>query len=303
MNLTFERIGQNLGIATSTAHRVYALFEQTGTVDPRSHSTLREELRSLSTHEEIYVVGLILNSPSLYLKEVCRDVGEIFHISVSQPTICRVLRRYGVTRKKIRQVALQRCESLRGAFMAQCLLFKRDTFVWVDETGSDRRNCVRKFGYALKGTRAVYQRHLSRGLRVNALAAMSSTGIMATQLTTGSVNGEFFFDFLRGTLIPLMKPFDGQSSHSVLVMDNCSVHHIQEVSDLLHQMGIHYIFLPPYSPDLNPIEEAFSYVKQYLREHDELVQSVPNPSFILQNAFDSITQQHCNSWISDSGYL
>ena len=116
MNLTFKRIGQNLGIATSTAHRVYALFEQTGTVDPRSHSTLREELRSLNTHEEIYVVGLILNSPSLYLKEVCRDVGEIFHISVSQPTICRLLRRHGVTRKKIRQVALQRCESLRGAY-------------------------------------------------------------------------------------------------------------------------------------------------------------------------------------------
>ena len=107
---------------------------------------------------------------------------------------------------------------------------------------------------------------------------------MATQLTTGSVNGEFFFDFLRGTLIPLMKPFDGQISHSVLVMDNCSVHHVQEVSDLLHQTGIHYIFLPPYSPVLNPIEEAFSYVKQYLREHDELVQSVPNPFFILQNA-------------------
>ena len=65
MNLTFERIGQNLGIATSTAHRVYALFEQTGTVDPRSHSTLREELRSLSIHEEIYVVGLILRTAHL----------------------------------------------------------------------------------------------------------------------------------------------------------------------------------------------------------------------------------------------
>jgi len=75
-----------------------------------------------------------------------------------------------------------------------------------------------------------------------------------------------------GTLLPQMQPYDGQNEHSVLIVDNCSVHHIQEVKDLLSHAEILHMFLPPYSPDLNPIEEAYSFVKQYLRQHDDAVQ-------------------------------
>ena len=70
-------------------------------------------------------------------------------------------------------------------------------------------------------------------------------------------------------------------------MDDCSIHHIIEVKDLLQQSGIILLFLPPYSPDLNPIEEAFSYVKGYLRKHDALLQILQDPTDVLQAAFDS----------------
>ena len=96
---------------------------------------------------------------------------------------------------------------------------------------------------------------------------------MATELITGTVNGDCFYDFLRGTLIPLMLPFNGINSHSVLIMDNCAVHHASKVRQLVQSAGIVSLFLPPYSPDLNPIEEAFSNVKKYLRKHDELLQA------------------------------
>ena len=62
-----------------------------------------------------------------------------------------------------------------------------------------------------------------------------------------------------------MKPIDGQNPESIL--DNCSIHHTQEVKDIVQQAEIILMFLPVYSPDLNPIEEAFSFVKQYLRQH------------------------------------
>ena len=99
-----------------------------------------------------------------------------------------------------------------------------------------------------------------------------------------------------------MRAFDGSSSHSVLVLDNCSVHHIPDVTELLSNAGIVVLFLPPYSPDLNPVEEAFSFVKQYLRQHDELLQSLPDPSDVLQAGFDAITKNHCEAWITHSGY-
>ena len=69
-----------------------------------------------------------------------------------------------------------------------------------------------------------------------------------------------------------MQSFDGSSEKkSVIKMDNCSIHHVRVVKDLLDSAGIITLYLPSYSPDYNPIELAFSSVKYYLKEHDELL--------------------------------
>ena len=301
LDLPFYKIAENLNIASSTAHRTYQLFLQTGQVETMQVHQ-QSDLRRLSEPTELHVVGLELESPATYLSEVCQSVKELWGIEVSPPTVCRTLKRYGITRKKIRQVALQRCNSLRGAFMAQICLFRRDMFVWLDETGSDARDHVRKFGYAIRGMRAEYHRLLSRGRRVNAIGAISCTGLEALELTNATVNLENFFDFLRGSLIPKMMPFNGNNPKSILIMDNLSVHHTCEVKDILQQAGILVLYLPPYSPDLNPIEEAFGYVKSYLKKHDELLQIIDNPTDVIKAAFESITTAHCNSWITNDGY-
>ncbi len=115
---------------------------------PCTERTKERAEKELSVHEEIYTVGMVLEDPSMYLSEVCHELEEAMGVP---PTICRLLRRYGITRKKIQQVALQRCYTLRGAFMAQCLLFNPDQFVFIDETGSDARDHIRKYGYAIRG--------------------------------------------------------------------------------------------------------------------------------------------------------
>lgn len=302
MGLRFYEIAKNLNIATSTAFRIFKQFETSGDIGIPDTQKSRQELRSLDEHSELIVIGLILETPTLYLHEICQTIQEVTSISVSQATICRLLKRYGFSRKKVKQVALQRCYELRGAFMAQCSLFSRDQLVWVDETGSNAKDYARKFGYAIRGCTPVTHRLLARGKRVNTIAALTSNGIVAVDTVIGSVAGHTFFDFLRGTLIPQLMPFNGTNPNSVLIMDNCSIHHIVEVKDLLHQAGILVLFLPPYSPDLNPIEEAFNYVKAYLKKHDILLQSgAPLPT-IIQAAFESISSDHCNAWITDSGY-
>jgi len=60
------------------------------------------------------------------------------------------------------------------------------------------------------------------------------------------------------------------------------VHHVQDVKDLLQQVGIVALFLPPYSPDLMPLEEAFSFVKYYLKKHDESLQTITNPIDVIR---------------------
>ena len=99
-----------------------------------------------------------------------------------------------------------------------------------------------------------------------------------------------------------MHPYDGVAPKSILIMDNCSIHHVQDVLDLLQSCGILVVFLPPYSPDFTPIESAFSFVKQYLKKHDEVLQAMTNPIPLIQSAFDSITPILASSWITDCGY-
>ena len=302
MRLRYAKIARNLNVSTSTAYRICALFEATGEVRPVSQHAHRPYLRRLDQQGQLHVVGLIIENPSLYLAEICQQVQEVFALDVTPSTVCRLLREYGMTCKKIRCIALQRCDTLRGAFRAQCSALSVDKFVWIDGTGSDARVHARKYGYALRGLTPVSHRLHTRGQRINAIAAISSTGLVASELTTNTVDREIFYDFIRGTLIPQMMTFNESNPRSVAVMDNLSVHHVREVVEHFRQAGVVVLFLPAYSPDLNPMEEAFSFVKSYLRKHDDVLQVIPDPKVIIKAAFNAINAQHCKSWISHSGY-
>ena len=110
---------------------------------------------------------------------------------MSTSTLCRLLASYGMTRKKVQHIALQRCLDLRASFVANVFTFSKEMFVWVDETGSKMKDMLRKYGYALRGERAVCPRLLVRGQRISAISAMSTEGIVANELTNDSVNGEW----------------------------------------------------------------------------------------------------------------
>ena len=174
-------------------------------------------------------------------------VLRITGVQVSPPTICQIIHRNGLTRKKVQEIALQRLSVCRGDFMAEVQWFSPDKFVWVDETGSNKKDQVRRCGYVLRGEYPVYHRFLHHGQRISAIAALSADGVIALELTKGTVDGSKFVDFIRGKLIGEMQPFDGENTRSILVLDNCSVHHVHEVSELLDEAGILHFFLPPYS--------------------------------------------------------
>lgn len=158
--------------------------------------------------------------------------------------------------------------------------------------GSDNRDQIRKFGYALKGLPPVYHRFLVRGTQISTIVAMGSEGVMTFEMIIGTANGETFFYFIHGSVIPCMQPFTAPSS--ILVIDNFSIHHIQEVKDILDQARILLFILPPYSPDLNPVEEMFSYVKYYLKDHGEILQYSSYSKDIVKSGFESVTIEQCN---------
>ena len=81
-------------------------------------------------------------------------------------------------------------------------------------------------GYALRGERPVSTIIMNRGKRISAIAAMCSNGVIPLELGEGRNNGEKFYVFVRGQLIPDMSQFDGCASKSVVIMDNSSIHHV-----------------------------------------------------------------------------
>ena len=97
-------------------------------------------------------------------------------------------------------------------------------------------------------------------------------------------------------------PFDGTNPRSVVILDNASVHHCDGTVELIESAGALVIFLPPYSPDLNPIEETFASIKSYIRTHEDAIQSDNDLLEVMMHAFASVTSESCRGWFRDCGY-
>ena len=168
---------------------------------------------------------------------------------------------------------------------------------------------MRKWGYSLRGIQPRDYRILARGKRYSAIPVMSLEGIHDVYLAEGTVNGEKFEEFVRTTLLPILQPFNWINPLSVVIIDNAAIHHVQDrscagVIDLIeNQAGAKLVFLPPYSPDLNPIEEVFSQVKSIMKQNDSLFQVSSSPRTLLCMAFAAVTQTDCLGYITHAGYL
>ena len=170
--------------------------------------------------------------------------------------------------------------------------------VFLDETGTDRRDTLRRKAYSIRGKPAKKQKLLVRGEHVSALCLMSVEGILACKTVRGSVDGE---DFIENSLMVNVMPFNGYNPRSVLIMDNCAIHHTNENAELLRQTGMLIHWLPPYSPDMNPIEEAFSKAKAIMKTMEYEMETLEDIETIVYSAFCTITSQDCEEWIRESG--
>ncbi len=124
---------------------------------------------------------------------------------------------------------------------------------------------------------------------------MCIDGMLDVYTTDGSVDGEKFCTFVERNLLPQLLPFDGTNPRSVVIMDNASIHHVDDAVKLIEDSGALINFLPPYSPDLNPMEEAFSKLKYFLKANDPFVQVCNDDEIedIITAGFATMTAEDC----------
>ena len=131
--------------------------------------------------------------------------------------------------------------------------------VFVDEMGSNT-SLHELYAYAPRGERAYCSVARNRGKNTTLLSSMSLRGMGPSMVVEGGANGAAFEGYLREMLVPVLGKGD------VVVMDNLSVHKSERVTEIIEEAGAEILYLPPYSPDFNPIEEAFSKIKNLLRK-------------------------------------
>lgn len=303
---TQQDIAQHLNVDQSTVCRTLSLFNQTGTVSKRSYPPAHRIAHSKLTEVDKHLIlTLAIDKPGAYLDELRQSLLDEHGTDVWVGTICKFLHKEGgFTRQKMVLRAKQRSDVLRAYYISDITVFQKNPryFAFVDETGADGRDRLRKYGYSLRGKPAVSNKLFFRGQRVNAIASISyDLGLLDFHVVIGSVSGHEFLSFLRNSLSPFLQPFDGTNFRSVVILDNASIHHVSGVADNIEASGALIYHLPPYSPDLNPIEHAFSKVKSVLKLNECNWSSLDTETALIA-AFNTISVEDCQGWITHCGY-
>ncbi len=122
----------------------------------------------------------------------------------------------------------------------------------------------------------------------------ATSGLCATALLDGPTNGRHFRSYVTETLIPVLQPGD------IVVMDNLPAHKVARVQDAIEAMGTQLLYLPSYSPDLNPIEQAFAKLKALLRS--AAARTIPDLWAAIRLALTRFTPQECRNYLAAAGY-
>ena len=297
LGMTNDQVAQNLGIDKSTVSRIRQRFLTTGSLKKTTYPK-DKAYRKLTPTAQMLILHIVVEKPGILLHEIQNQLLEVLLLEVNISTICRFLHESGFTRQKLRYVALQRDDYLRQKFICDNMsIYDPHMLIFLDETGADRRNLLRKYGYSIRGKPAQKHTLLVRGERVSGIAMISTSGLLDVSVVKGTVDGDKFYDFVLKHLLPQLMPFDGVNAHSVVALDNCSIHHVEGITSMIEEVGALVHFLPPYSPDFNPIEETFSKVKTEMKNMEASMPDILDIETIALSAFASITPRDCQGWI------
>jgi len=197
------------------------------------------------------------------------------------------------SRGKKSLIASERDEKVRKKFCTLTHSLASEDFSFIDEMGSNL-GLTRLYGRAAPGQRVRDQVPGDRGGNVSTIGALSLNGMRTGLSVPGAIDGATLLFFVEELLVPTLKRGD------IVVMDNNPIHKLDEIEDALEAAGAWVLFLPTYSPDLNPIELCWSKVKSRLRALKP--RTLPDLFDALGQAFSSISRHDIRHWFEHCGY-
>ena len=166
-------------------------------------------------------------------------------------------------------------------------------FVFLDETGAST-NMVRRYGRCARGERLVDATPWGHWKTTTFVAGLRAGGIIAPLVLDGPMTGAWFRAYVEQMLAPALSPGD------VVVMDNLAAHKVAGVREAIQAVGASVLYLPPYSPDLNPIEQLFAKLKAMLRSAAARTKDALWTT--IGQALDAFPQAECQNYLAHCGY-
>ena len=168
-----------------------------------------------------------------------------------------------------------------------------ERLVFIDESGA-KTNMTRLYGRAKYGQRAVDDAPSGHWCTTTMISSVRLDGSTACMVVDGATTKDIFKAYVENILLPTLRPGD------IVVLDNLSSHKNQEIRDLIESVGADLWFLPPYSPDLNPIEKMWSKVKAILRKLKARTEQALIAA--IAKALEQVTASDAKGWFKSCGY-
>src|SRR3954464_8235750 len=251
-----KRFGIGIGTAVRWAQRLRAEGHA------RARAMGGDRRSRLSDHRDA-VLTLIAHQPDLTLEEIRSALIERHGITVGQGTVSRFLKSHNITLKKSLHAAEQQRPDVaeaRHAFIRRQPALDPEHLVFLDEATT---NMTRRSGRCARGLRLLAPVPHGHRKTTTLVAGLRTTGITAPYVLDGAVNGDIFRAYVEQILAPTLGPGD------IVVMDNLPCHKVAGIQEAIESRQARFLYLPSYSPDLNPIEQAFAKLKALLRKVGE----------------------------------
>jgi len=274
------------------AIHVYSLFNslrKTAIVLQVSHMTISRWLKNperkpynRKSFKAAQIVDIIkttiISNPFITVRSFEKIIKDALNIAVSRELIRVVIKKLGFTTKKAKFFSKpNHIKQTTEKFLEQRDQFIKENryIVSLDET-SFGRNGKPVFGYSIKGSPLILSKPPPKAKATSVLVVVDNKGIVARKSVQGAYNKELFLEFLQSLQLPI---------DTVILLDNVRFHHSNVIKEFVETKNWKLLYVPPYSPWFNPIEEVFSIVKRHYYQY-----------WNIDTAFDSIKESHCKSF-------
>jgi transposase len=291
---TQRELAARFKVSLSFISEFFRQYRETGKITPKPQG---EDRRSkIKGKEEELLKKIVTEQSDIYLREIQATRKDQREIEVSISSLSRTLKRLNLRRKRKTLVATeqetQKVQEMRHEFRRWLDTIDVKNLVFIDETGVNLA-MTRNYGRCVGGERVYDDRPGNKGKNITLIGAMSDEGLIATMTFPGSLNTASFVVFVEQILLPQLW------MGAIVVMDNLPVHYAEKAKALIESVGAKVKFLPPYSPDLSPIELCWSKLKEILRSAKARSSDALDEAITM--AVNAITGENALSWFNHCG--